>query len=183
MRSLFNSLEIRRAPRWVLIAWLVAACGPSSSIELRAWQLSVDGQGELPRSITLPTHLDDGRVPATRGRYRLRDHVTLPPAWHGRALQLVLPDLAAVAQLEVDGTAAPDLGSSRRDGYRRRGPHAWSITAAATADGVLDLTLVVEHTWTQSAWWGTVPRLLPLDESDRRRQLCTDSIWSRASRR
>lgn len=150
--------------RALLICAALAGCGGGGTFPITSWVLSVDGRrATVP--VELPTRLDDGRVPDEPLRYQLRSSVTVPAEWRGRPLQLVLPDLAAVTHLRVDGAAAIAV-SSATEGYRRRGPHAWSIPAAAASDGVVELELVVEHTWTQSAWWGTVPRLLPADATD-----------------
>jgi serine/threonine protein kinase len=59
-----------------------------------------------------------------------------------------------------------DLTWADDDGYRRRGPHEWELPVTATTDGVIDVELDVAHTWTQSAWWGTAPRLLRLEDRD-----------------
>jgi len=105
-------------------------------------------------------------VPDRPGRYSLSTQVEVPTAWRGRPLQLVLPELPAHVHLRVDGEDAVYLASGPRSGYRGRGPHAWAIPPAASSDGALDLELTVEHRWTQDAWWGTLPRLLPLDATD-----------------
>lgn len=153
----------RRALQVLVLAGLVG-CSSSTSVELRTWQLSIDGR-EGTRSVGLPTHFDDGRIPDERLVYRLRTTTRVPPGWHGEPLQLVLPDLAAIVALRVDGVEAL-LVSPSSTGYRRRGPHTWLIPADAASDGSLELELVIEHTWTQSAWWGTVPRILPYEASD-----------------
>ncbi len=129
-------------------------------------QTDADIESGARRAVTLPTHLDDGRVPDRPGCYWLRTQVTLPPELRGRAVQLVVPELAAVARLRVDGDEAIDRSTSDSSGYRRRGPHSWAIPAGPTRDGVLELEIQVEHRWTQSAWWGTAPRLLPLAATD-----------------
>jgi len=149
----------------VLVLASLVGCGSSTSLELPTWQLSIDGR-DGTRRVALPTHFDDGRIPDERLVYRLRTTTSVPPTWRDEPLQLVLPDLAAVVALRVDGVEAL-LVSSSSTGYRRRGPHTWLIPAAAASDGSLELELVIEHTWTQSAWWGTVPRILPYDASDR----------------
>ncbi|MDQ3365228.1 MAG: hypothetical protein M3680_07355 [Myxococcota bacterium] len=133
-------------------------CRESSSIELRRWTVMVDGT-PTPHAVVLPTRLDDGRVPAVRARYRMRTIANVPEALRSVPLQLTIPDLAAVVWLHADGTEAIDLNQADKHGYRRRGPHAWSIPVTASSDGHVELELIVEHTWTQSAWWGTVPQL------------------------
>ncbi len=77
-----------------------------------------------------------------------------------------MPVIAAVVRARADGEAAGDLSSESTRGYRRSRSQEWAIPAAATRDGVLELELAVTHTWTQSAWWGTVPRLLPIEARD-----------------
>lgn len=154
-----------RAPcRALLLLAGIAGCGGSAPIELHTWMLTIEGQAAV-ESVVLPTRLDDGRLPDERLRYRLRTTASVPPAWRTERLQLVLPDLAAVVQLRVDGVLATDLNPSSK-GYRRRGPHAWGIAPDAASDGTLELELEVEHTWSQSAWWGTVPRFLPAADDD-----------------
>lgn len=148
----------------VLLLVGLAGCSTSPSLELPAWQLSIDGR-DGTRDVTLPAHFDDGRIPDERLVYRLRTTASVPPAWRTEPLQLVLPDLAAVVVLRVDGVVALAV-TPASTGYRRRGPQTWAIPTEAASDGSLELELVVEHTWTQSAWWGTVPRILPYAASD-----------------
>ncbi len=156
----------RRAWLTILLVAGVAACSGTTPLHLSEWQLAGEQDATLLTPVTLPARLDDGRVAASTGRYWLRTRVEVPREWQGRSLQLVVPDLAAVIRLRVDGSEAPDLGAADSSGYRRRGPHSWWIRPDVSVDGVLDLELVIEHRWTQSAWWGTVPRILPTDATD-----------------
>ena len=149
---------------YVLLLAGLAGCGTSPSLELPSWTLSIDGR-EGTRSVAVPAHFDDGRIPDERLVYRLRTTTRVPPAWRAEPLQLIVPDLAAVVVLRVDGVETLAVSPSST-GYRRRGPHTWAIPAEAANDGTLELELIVEHTWTQSAWWGTVPRILPYAASD-----------------
>jgi serine/threonine protein kinase len=142
----------------------LAGCSSDRSLHLTQWE--VTREGAPPTPVTLPVHLPASVVPERPGRYALHARVSLPPALRARRLHLVVPEVAAVVEARVDGVLATDLGWADASGYRRRGPQEWEIPAAATTDGVLDLELRVNHTWTQSAWWGTVPRLLPLEASD-----------------
>jgi serine/threonine protein kinase len=147
----------------LVLAATLAACSSGPHLGLPAWQLVVDGAPVA--QVSLPTHLNR-LVPARRSRYALRTRVELPAELRGRRLRLVVPEIAAVVAARVDGEPATDLAWSTADGYRRRGPLEWEVPRAASADGVLELELEVEHTWTQSAWWGTRPRLLPLEDHD-----------------
>ncbi len=160
--------EMRSGRAWLTIPLVigVAACSGTTPLQVPEWQLVREQDATQSTPVTLPTRLDDGRVGASAGRYWLRTRVAVPAEWQGHSLQLVVPEFGAVVRLRVDGSEAPDLSSADASGYRRRGPHSWWIGPDASRDGVLDLELVIEHRWTQSAWWGTVPRILPAGASD-----------------
>ena len=154
-------------PRSVLAAAalvLLVGCAEEPRLRLASWHVIVAGRDE--GEVSLPTKLGAQLVPARPGRYALRAHVELPADLRGQSLRLVVPEMAAVVHARADGVPATDLAWASADGYRRRGPHEWEIPESATADGAVELELDVEHTWTQSAWWLTVPRLLPLPAQD-----------------
>ena len=77
-----------RAVHVLLPAGLVG-CGTSPSLELPAWQLSLDGR-EGTRSVGLSAHFDDERISDERLVYRLRATTSVPPAWRAEPLQLVV---------------------------------------------------------------------------------------------
>ncbi|WP_198104573.1 hypothetical protein, partial [Clostridioides difficile] len=74
----------------------------------------------------------------------------LPPELRGRDIGLSIPYFAALVELRVDGHAIAPLTRKSWETYRGRF-HAWRIPAELTAGDAVDLELVVEHTWAQSA--------------------------------
>ena len=135
---------------------VLTGCSESAAIPLAAWTFV--GPDSARAAVVLPAHLD-ARLPAATSHYALHASTTLPDALRDRPLTLVIPRLAARVALRVDGALAESLEAPEPVCYRTKGPHSWRIPASATADGVLDLELEVEHTWTQSGWFDTVPRL------------------------
>lgn len=136
---------------------LATGCGPREGLPVRHWQL---GEHEL----VVPGHVDPGLVEEDQP-YVLRARVTLPSELRGRAVAFSLPLFEAPLSLWVDEHEIPiDVGR----GYREAGPRRWTIPARDTEDGELFLSLVVEHTWVKSAWFNTVPVLLPSGRPDAR---------------
>ncbi len=129
-----------------------------------AWTLDVDGRS--PRAVTLPVHLDDVLV-AGPSSYRLRAEVSLPPELLGRDLSVVVPYLPSPAiTLRVAGREALLTSDPWRRGYRSEGTFAWRVPAAETRASPLHLELDVTHSWLQSGWLDTVPRIVPAGEAD-----------------
>ena len=143
----------------LLAVVLLAACGGGTErpLMLASWTLEANG---LTTPLSLPAHYDAllGDHPM---RYTLRTRAELPPEMQGRDLALTIPYFAALVALQVDGVEAQDLDAAQLDRYRGTGAHRFVIPAGATRRRELALELTVEHTWTQSAWLDTVPRVSP----------------------
>jgi len=116
-------------------------------------------------AIDVPRHFDD-LLPRARGQYTLHADVDLPESLRGMDLTLALPYFVGRASLLVDGSSATTLEDDLVHGYRSRGPQSFRVSRERTAAGRLALDLVVEHTWTQSAWLDTAPRLVPAASRD-----------------
>jgi serine/threonine-protein kinase len=141
-----------------LLALTGCADGGGGALPLPGWTFEGPDGSRAP--VVLPAHLD-AHLPQETSRYVLRTQAAVPAELRDRPLTLVIPRLAAHVALRVDGAPAESLDAPDPPGYRTKGPHAWRVPATATHDGALDLELAVEHTWTQSAWVDTVPRLSP----------------------
>jgi len=140
------------------LVMFIGACGePGQPIR----DVVVTGPDGTATAVRLPAHLDRaGLVPDRECRYRVTAHVELTPALKGRALVLVLPSLSARATASIDDETLVAVRGGDADGYRHRPPLAWAVPARLTDDGVLDIELEVEHTWTQSAWLTVPPELV-----------------------
>jgi tRNA A-37 threonylcarbamoyl transferase component Bud32 len=148
---------------WSLVALL--GCGGDGAIEIRSWTLTIAGSDEA-RHVTLPAHLD---VPARKTTYALRARVPLPDAMRGKDLTLAVPYLPARSQLTIDGAPMTNLdeGDADVDTYRTAGQQRWRIPASVASRGAgLTLDLEVEHSWTQSAWFDSTPRLSATPRGD-----------------
>jgi hypothetical protein len=149
MRWSFRSLAI------LCLLLLLVACEKrnGTALELGDWQLATpDGE----RHVTLPSHFAGLAEPS---RYLLRSRVELPPALVGQPLSLSIPLFYGRAELYVDDERTPSSEALDESAYRAFGPRRWRIPATSTHDGVVELEFRVEHTWTQSAWFDSVPRL------------------------
>jgi hypothetical protein len=145
---------------------LLAGCANDPVLAIPTWMLDAPG---VSSSITIPVHLGD-RFSEFNGRptrYTLRAHVALTDDLRGRELTLAIPQLFAITTLQVDGHPLDALDTEDVDRYRSIGPHRWRIPAAMTARGEIELALAVDHTWTQSGWLDTVPRLSATPRGDR----------------
>jgi serine/threonine-protein kinase len=143
---------------WVGLVAALAGCTSPPLALVDRW--TVQAGNATPVPVTVPARLDRTLVPSTVARFSLSARVELPDALRGSALELVIPDLADVPLLSVDGGAPTLPNGATSAGYRGRGPHFWPIPAAATADGVVELRLDVDNRWTQSSWLTAVPRLV-----------------------
>lgn len=148
----------------MLFAALAGCAGPPLAVVDR-W--TVQAGDAPPAMVTVPVRLDRTLVPTAVARFSLSARVELPAAVRGSALELVIPDLADVPLLSVDGGGPTLPNGATSTGYRVRGPHIWPIPAVATADGVVELRLEVENRWTQSSWLTAAPRLVPLGNDPR----------------
>jgi serine/threonine-protein kinase len=148
-----------RAARVVLLVMavtLLAACGGGQHpILLASWTLDTGGE---TTPLTLPAHFDQ-RVGDQPKHFALRTRVDLPPEMQGRLLALTIPYFTGLATLRANGVEVPDLDATELDRFRSVGAHRYVIPAEATRSESLALELDVDHTWTQSAWVDTVPRL------------------------
>jgi len=149
---------VRLAVLGILLA--VVGCEVDDGVALSRWRLDGDVVG-APADVTLPSRLE---VADRAGTYTLRATVDVAAAWRGQPLTLVVAELPAVARVTVDGEPAMltegPVGWVR---YRSVGPLSWRVPASASADGVLDVAITVEHAWTQDAWWGAAPALVAGD--------------------
>ena len=141
----------------IVVIAIAAGCGGGDGVRVSRWTLGGEVAGTPGREVALPGRLD---VADRAGTYTLTARVELPARWHGRPLTLVVADLPAIARLDVDGVDALATDVPGGAEYRLRGPLGWRIGGDATADGVLDLVLTVDHRWTQSAWWSDAPTLV-----------------------
>ncbi len=142
----------------VLALAFLAGCADAGAVAVASW--TFEGPRGDRVAVTLPAHFDE-YLPRAISHYKLEARAPLPAALRGRPLTLVLPRLPARVVLRVGGARAESLDGPDPKGYRTSGPHAWRIPESATEDGALDLELDVDHTWNQTAWFDTVPRLTP----------------------
>jgi serine/threonine-protein kinase len=83
----------------------------------------------------------------------------VPEQDRGTPLTLVLQHLYANVSVRADGrdTVAIDPESTAR--YRSSGMQRFVLPSEITARGAVDLEIVVDHRWTQSAWFDVAPRI------------------------
>jgi serine/threonine-protein kinase len=122
---------------------------------LSSWTLD---SGGASTPLSLPAHFDQ-RVGDQPKHYMLRTRVELPPEMRGEVLALTIPYFTGVSTLRANGVESANVDATEFDRFRSTGAQRYVIPAAATGGDALDLELVVDHTWTQSAWFDTVPRL------------------------
>jgi serine/threonine-protein kinase len=122
---------------------------------LSTWTLESGGASTL---LSLPAHFDQ-RVGDGPRRYTLRTRVDLPPEMRGQVLALTIPYFTGVSTLRANGLVSANVDAPEFDRFRSTGPHRYVIPASATHSDSLLLELDVDHTWTQSAWLDTIPRL------------------------
>jgi|GEM_PF-689334 len=132
-----------------------SGCYDGAQLELRDWSVVVDGRGHPTR---LPANFDGDPVPQRAGRYRLETRIEIPVELRGRQLSLAIPFTVAPTTLEVDGYRVAGTETGR---HRPVGPQVWPIPGAVLDDHAVEVSLAVDHSWNQTAWLGTAPRLLP----------------------
>ncbi len=138
-------------------------------VEVRNWTLeTASGKSQL----RLPSHFND-RLPVGPSSYTLRAEVPLPEAFRGRALTLTIAHLPALVALRVNGHEAVALDTSAFERYRSSGPHRWRVVAEYTQGPSIELQLVVDHTWVQSAWIDWIPTLSATPSGDTKFVLVT----------
>ncbi|MCA9522473.1 MAG: protein kinase [Myxococcales bacterium] len=168
---------------WLLVAlfaWIglgATGCERPQSIDLEEWTLYIRHDGDAPsprdgpkspstdsgRRIRLPIRLDN-LLPRHHAQFLLVRYVDLPPKWRNRKLRLAIPFLPSLARLRVNGVPIQSSRLEQFDHYRSYGPVIWDLGAPETPR--LKLELIIEHTWSQSAWLSCVPRILPAESRD-----------------
>ncbi len=165
----------RFAGLWIALAIAAALCGcqGGETVEIvTAWTLTTPTV--VDKSVVLPAHFDDD-LPHGPSRYALRARVTLAPELRGRTISLSIPHFAALTELSVDGHPIASMTRKSWETYRGRF-HAWRIPAELTQSDAINLVLTVEHTWAQSAWLDTVPRLSSNPDGDAMFRVVRDFI-------
>jgi hypothetical protein len=109
-------------------------------------------------SVTLPAHFDD-RLPKRHVSYVMRTSVVLPPTFKGRVVSLSIPFFRGRATLRANGVDVPERTASPLERVFARGPHLYVIPRGLTLGPGLDLELTVDHVFSMSGWWDTVPSL------------------------
>jgi hypothetical protein len=170
--------RVAAAWAWALAAALVAiltsACRESTRseavIDVPSWVLDVPGRPDV--AITLPVHLDRDQLTTSTGaratRYVLRAKTPVPTEMRGRELTFAIAHLAARAALKVNGRKVAPHDVPSEGSYRALGPQSFHLLQDATDVDSLDFELTLDHTWTQSAWLDTVPRLSATLDGDAR---------------
>jgi hypothetical protein len=158
------SVLARLALLAVLLFTFTGCADGGTVLDVTAWTFHPP-EGAPPRPITLPAHVNDA-LPDRLATYALRTHVTLPPELRGRALALTIRVLPAHADLRVNGREVAATLHAVTDTYRGTS-HLWRITPDLTGSGELDLEIEVQHTWTQSSWLDSIPRLSATEGGDR----------------
>jgi len=136
------------------LALVLLGCGEAGT-EIDRWQLKV-GDQDSAEPVDLPRHLAIPDKPCT---YVLSTRFDVPEQDRGAPLTLVLQHLYANVSVRADGrdTVAIDPESTAR--YRSSGMQRFVLPADVTARGAVDLEIVVDHRWTQSAWFDVAPRI------------------------
>jgi predicted Ser/Thr protein kinase len=146
-----------------LHAWRGSNAPSAARLFLPSWELRVPD--EPARTITLPGHFER-QIPPTATHFDLHTVVPLPPELQGRELTLSIPFHGGIDALVVDGVPAVSQQDDLVRGYRSRGPHEFRLPHLSSARASVTLDLQVANTWTQAAWFDTLPRLHPSDERD-----------------
>jgi serine/threonine-protein kinase len=138
----------------VALALVLLGCGEAGT-EVDRWELRVGDQG-ASETVDLPRHLPIPDRPCT---YVLSSRFEVPEQDRGAPLTLVLQHLYASASVRANGrdTIAIDPESTAR--YRSSGMQRFVLPPEITSHGAIDLEIVVDHRWTQSAWFDVAPRI------------------------
>ena len=138
----------------VALAIAMLGCGEAGT-EIDRWELRVGDQG-ASATVDLPHHLPIPDRPCT---YVLSTRFEVPEQDRGAPLTLVLQHLYASVSVRADGrdTIAIDPESTAR--YRSSGMQRFVLPAEITSRDAIDLEIVVDHRWTQSAWFDVAPRI------------------------
>ncbi len=124
-------------------------------IVLTSWSIQA-ADGWHP--VTVPGHLD-GYLKKRPERYVLRTRAALPREMWGEELTFAIPELAAMTELEVNGTPTAAIDTSLYDRYRISGPHRYRISKEQSALREVTLELTVHHAWLRSGWFDSIPEV------------------------
>jgi serine/threonine protein kinase len=150
-----------------LALFALCGCGRANErvLELRDWTFVAPSGAS--RALTLPARVDRD-LPQSNCEYTLRTHLELPRELRGERLTLAFPFLHARARLSVNGEEMVALSNAMREGYRGyTDQSSWRIGPETSAQGAIDLTLVVSYEHVMSAWIDVAPRLSDTEEGDR----------------
>ncbi len=153
--------------RLVALFFVLAAlvgCSSEPTLVLTSWDLDTESVHGV--HLTLPAHLDR-ELGAKRAAFTLRTRVAIPDALRGKALTLAVPMLQGPCVLLANGRRMAPLDVGTTTGYRGARHPRWAIPEEISASPSVDLELALEHTWTQTAWLDTPPRLSATPEGDR----------------
>lgn len=141
-------------------------CADDRTLPISSWELTPPDSAQ-PIHIELPAHVDD-RLPKQSCRYSLAAEVMLPPAWQGKALTFAVPHLRAHSELRINGQQMVLLNASAAEAEQGSMHPRWRIPAELTKSPELRLELGIEHSWTQSGWLDSIPRISPAPLGDQR---------------
>jgi serine/threonine protein kinase len=166
------------APRWRRLLSLAAvctglfACAGEEVLHLRQATLRspLAQRGVL---VVLPGDFTP-HLPRRDSSYELHSRVQLPPAWRGQALGLYIPSFGALVSARVAGQSLHGTWHRSGERYRPRGPHGWVVPAELTRSSEVEVVFQVRHTWTQSGWMWSTPRLTRAVEGDRQTRFAGD---------
>jgi serine/threonine protein kinase len=152
---------------WVLAVvgvFFLGACKAENVLILDQWQLHLPHQPS--QTIDLPAHLDNV-LPSKQSEYRLTKKVTIPKSWLGKPITFAVPRSATRCQLFVNHQPAIALSPISESAYRHPGSQAWRLPPSLSQQREVELEWRIEHTWTQSGWLDTPPRLSPTIQGDK----------------
>jgi hypothetical protein len=138
----------------VALAIVVLGCGEPGT-EIDRWELRVGDQG-ASETVDLPRHLPIPDRPCT---YVLSTRFLAPAQDRGAPLTLVLQHLYASVAVRADGRDAIAIDPESSARYRSSGMQRFVLPPEVTSRGAIDLEIVVDHRWTQSAWFDVAPRI------------------------
>lgn len=158
---------------WVAVVCLVGTGGCAddrSPVLLESFELRAGG--EIWPDVELgevESRFGEARGPSasTPSEYRLRTQVTLPPSFSRDHLTLTLPVFQGRAEVVANGVRRRSIYPDPLARYAPTEPLVFDLSGLASADGVLDLEVIVQHEWQKSAWWPYAPRLSNTRYGDR----------------